>query len=392
MGEFGKNILSGIVSSGTGIGAGLIPGIASGIAGMFGKRKAEKRAFNRQKELMALQQQYNLEAAEKSQSLALDMFEKTGYEAQVRQMKEAGLNPALMYGGGGGAGGTTLGAGKMEGPEQATGGAMAVQMGLQAELQKSQINLTNAEAAKAMAEAGKAAGVDTEKTKSDIWLNEAEEAFKRSAANLNNTRRRLGNEEIENVKQERKKLVEETRKLAISNDVDERTKMEKITSILVSIDEQTAKVAESIARTKLDEKQWDYLVEQITWYSYNALTSRMNAEAALSRAESFATDVANNNEIWGRKLDIEDEKLLKEWIYGGIHEANTLIKTILDQIPTSKLADFLSKLAKKTATSTKHEQPKPTEGKSVTREEYQKILKRALEGDETAKRALQRPE
>ena len=39
------------------------------------------------------------------------MFDYTGYENQVKQMKAAGLNPALMYGSAGSGGSTQGGAG-----------------------------------------------------------------------------------------------------------------------------------------------------------------------------------------------------------------------------------------------------------------------------------------
>ena len=41
----------------------------------------------------------NKEAAAQSQEYAKEMFYYTGYENQVKQMKAAGLNPALLNGG-----------------------------------------------------------------------------------------------------------------------------------------------------------------------------------------------------------------------------------------------------------------------------------------------------
>ena len=46
----------------------------------------------------------NKEAASQSQEYAKEMFDYTGYENQVKQMKAAGLNPALLNGGAGSAG------------------------------------------------------------------------------------------------------------------------------------------------------------------------------------------------------------------------------------------------------------------------------------------------
>ena len=55
-----------------------------------------------EKEMMGLQYQYNEAAANNNMTRALEMWRKTGYEAQEQQIENAGLNKALMYGGGGG--------------------------------------------------------------------------------------------------------------------------------------------------------------------------------------------------------------------------------------------------------------------------------------------------
>ena len=51
--------------------------------------------------MMGLQYQYNEVAADKNMARALEMWRKTGYEVQGQQIEDAGLNKALMYGGGG---------------------------------------------------------------------------------------------------------------------------------------------------------------------------------------------------------------------------------------------------------------------------------------------------
>jgi hypothetical protein len=99
---------------------------------------------------MVLQNQWNKEAAEQSQQYAKDMFDYTGYENQVKQMKAAGLNPALMNGGGGSAGQASAGAEVQ--PAQAFQ-PMGIQMALQAQQVMANTQLANAEADKTRAEA-----------------------------------------------------------------------------------------------------------------------------------------------------------------------------------------------------------------------------------------------
>lgn len=76
--------------------------------------------LEQQKKLTDIQKNANFETMDKSQEMQKDFFEHTfgiqskydSAEEQVKRLKEAGLNPALMYSGGnaGGAGGTTGGA------------------------------------------------------------------------------------------------------------------------------------------------------------------------------------------------------------------------------------------------------------------------------------------
>ena len=101
-----------------------------------------------EKERMELQNQWNKEAAEKSQEYAKEMFDYTGYENQVKQMKAAGLNPALLNGGSGSAGqahGATVSPATAMQP-------MGLQVALQAQQVAAETELTNAQAEKIRSE------------------------------------------------------------------------------------------------------------------------------------------------------------------------------------------------------------------------------------------------
>ena len=149
-------------------GSGLITGLANTITGAVQNKQAlawQKEQWQQQMqygremwekqnqaedERMALQNQWNKEAAEKSQQYAKEMFDYTGYENQVKQMKAAGLNPALMNGGGGSAGQASAGAEVQ--PAQAFQ-PMGIQMALQAQQVMANTQLANAQAQKTRAEA-----------------------------------------------------------------------------------------------------------------------------------------------------------------------------------------------------------------------------------------------
>lgn len=149
-------------------GGGLITGIANTITGAVQNKKAlewQKEQWKQQMQYgremwekqneaennrMALQNQWNKEAAAQSQQYAKEMFDYTGYENQVKQMKAAGLNPALMNGGGGSAGQASAGAEVQ--PAQAFE-PMGIQMALQAQQTMANTQLANAQAQKTRAEA-----------------------------------------------------------------------------------------------------------------------------------------------------------------------------------------------------------------------------------------------
>lgn len=150
-GNQNSNNMSGIV------GAGI-----SMLGGLLGARNQHRR----QRQLMGVQYQNQRLLNQQGHDLQYDMWNKTNYGAQVKHMKDAGLNPALMYGSAG-QGGTT---GSQGGGSAASGNAAAFNamdlsnmmlMKAQAEDLKAGARLKNVEA-------DKKAGVDTDLTEASI--------------------------------------------------------------------------------------------------------------------------------------------------------------------------------------------------------------------------------
>lgn len=148
---------------GTILGAGM--GLAGTIAGMNSQEQTMNDQWRLEQEKMALQAKYNKEQADYSQKLALDMWNKTNYEEQIKHIQAAGLNPALLYSKGG-PGGSTSGAGTAA--PVSDGATQAVGMGLQAKQIAIGQAQQMAETAKTVAEAAKISGVDTESVKTSI--------------------------------------------------------------------------------------------------------------------------------------------------------------------------------------------------------------------------------
>lgn len=186
MGKIGEALGSAALGGLTGSVGGLVSGAIGGLGSLMGigrrkekkAREAEEREHQRQLEYMGLQAQYNKDQAKYSTELSKEMWDYTNYENQVKHLKEAGLNPALLYGSGGG-GGSAAGSGTAAGVGLPA--STGVGMGIQLEQMEAQKELAKAEAAKTNAEAAKLMTTDTENVESETKKNmqEIKESEKR---------------------------------------------------------------------------------------------------------------------------------------------------------------------------------------------------------------------
>jgi len=127
----------------------------------FGGNRRRKKQIEQQQKLTDIQVEAQKELADYGMGISKEMFEATGYGAQRRQMEEAGLNPALMYGHAG-AGGSTMSAsaGNVSGgyasDEAALKQAQIAQQGMALQLAKlrSEIDLNKAAAEEKRSNAG----------------------------------------------------------------------------------------------------------------------------------------------------------------------------------------------------------------------------------------------
>lgn len=182
---FGKLFTSGLAKSGASSLTGLVTG---GISQALGLSWSPERAMKEQeaynKRIMALQYQYQQQAAAQSQQYAKDYWDYTNTENQVNHLKNAGLNIGLMYGQSGAGGMGASGGARQESPDQAQGNPIGMalqiqQIEQQRRMNDAQISLAEAQAEKAGAEAKKISGVDTQEA-----LTRIEEAGSRIELNL----------------------------------------------------------------------------------------------------------------------------------------------------------------------------------------------------------------
>lgn len=165
---FGELFTEGLASSGASSLTGLITGGLSQALGLsWSPRRAMQEQMKYNKEIMALQNQYQQQAAAKSQQYAKEYWDYTNTENQVKHLKNAGLNIGLMYGQSGAGGMGASGGARQESPEQPQGNPIAMalqtqQIEQQRRMNDAQIALAEAQANKANEEAKKIGGVDIE--------------------------------------------------------------------------------------------------------------------------------------------------------------------------------------------------------------------------------------
>lgn len=325
----------------------LAGGVVGGALGLFGKlfgkkepskEELMKQAWEYEKEGMALQYQYGQQAADAEYQRNLNMWKATSYGAQAKEMEEAGLSKGLMYGNGGGQAASAAGGDGMQpnGPKTNPVEVALQQqsLGLQLKQIEAQNRLTNAEATKAVAEANKISGVDTEGAKLDNEWKKVENRIQLSRENI----------EASNVtaaEANAQKAVAEWNSAVIQAEIDADTKVVKTQIIIEQLINMRKEGALMVANRELSEKQKEKVEKEINYMFYELYTKRLSAEAAQEIAKATYEKVKNEYELGKGHLSNEDDKNLREWIYGGVHEGAEIIKIITDFLPAGKAAKVL---------------------------------------------------
>lgn len=274
----------------------------------------DARQLEQQRRMQALQIEGQKEMGRYNQGLALEMWEKTNYAAQRKQMEKAGLNVGLMYGQGGPGGTTQTPTGNVQGgsaqrPQEL---GMGIQLGLQAAMQQAQIENLKADTKLKEADATKRGGVDIEEATSRIEAikqsiknaqtqNDIAEYEKQIKAIESSIAQKTEQEIISQIQSATDKLEGESKSATAKGNVDEKTQNELMTQARLNTIEQQLRmtaIKAGIINTQTSTKET------------NAKIGKIAAEIAKIQEETKATSQGVTRE--NIKLSLERMKVLQD--------------------------------------------------------------------------------
>lgn len=344
-------------------GIGKTMGVAASFKNLLGLGNSNwedqmEQQFQNEKEMMGLQHQYNEAMAQQNQQRNKEMWDYTNFENQRAHLENAGLSIGLMYGQGGAGGASTSGG---QGQGNGNPGTNAVGMGLQAkqiELQQknveSQIALNMATANKTEAEAKKIAGVDSrnvEANTENLIQATGNEKIRRGLI-LANIRYQDAMEELTRNQADAKKLEFDQIKqgtknlekawdqidaniesISLDNNVKRQTVITMVQQAQANLQKTMMEIVTERMKGKLAAEQiMDYTSQINTRAEQMAQAWRRvrleggNYELNKAKFEVEADKVYQELGLNRRRLEIEEERLIKDYIVGILQSGVQLYK------------------------------------------------------------------
>lgn len=229
------------------------------------------------------------ELTDYNQAKALEMWKATGYGAQKAQMKEAGINPALMYGmGGGGGQSASVTPGSVgQGASPSSGGETlgAMGMGLQMALMKAQKENIEADTANKLGDAankpivGKNLEADTGLKWAGVSNTEARtkltEIEQRTAAMAAQVAEDSVYEATATVRYNMQRTQEEVNKLLVANRISRASQEEIIKSFKLQNAETLANIGLKAAQTSnTNQMTEESKAKVLQWVNENVMRAR----------------------------------------------------------------------------------------------------------------------
>lgn len=317
-------------------GAGLNAAISAGTA---------NEQWGNQLKLMDIQNRYNEQMAKNNQQRNKDLWDYTNYENQKQHMKNAGLNPALIYGIGGGGGVSASGA-QGQGVTQPTDrsvemGLKQQGLGLQLASIASQVELNKSQAEKNKAEADKIAGVDTDVQKAtmeNIIAQTSNEKIKKGLIYAD-TRFKDAMEEITrskieeigwNIKNLMKSLeiadknIEAT---GLDNELKSRTMEANVKQAEETLKNTMADTLIKFSQGSLNKVQAEAIAEQVK-QGWSSIGIKMaEKEQGWQQLEQQAQKIMNDLKLGEKGLNIQQQNVIKDYVLGFGQMATQILTT-----------------------------------------------------------------
>lgn len=320
----GNSVSNGIIG---GIGSGISGAVGGLLGGMLGLgSRAEKKQWEYEQKRMEQQFQYNKAMADYNHMLGLQMYEATGYKSQVRQMQEAGLNPALMYGSAGATGQATQGTGA----SVQQGNTQAVMMGLNLMRMQKDIELADAQIAK---------------TREEAKSEESKRGVNESVQKLNDTISKLNTAKLDEVSETINLIKEQVITMKSNNVVLTATEQERIAIVWENALKAQWEQIEARLGAEIKEKERDMLAaKQERWQEYiDGEIRKLNAEgkekevnAKLAEAKiSEILQMIGETGLNERKFGLDT---IMGYVNAGIKGASTLAQIL----PVGKVLKLIS--------------------------------------------------
>lgn len=327
---------------------GLIGTVFNGIFGNNNKLEDQeelmRKAWEYEKAGMGLQYNYGQQAADAEYRRNLQMWKDTNFGAQRNEMEKAGLSVGLMYGNGGGSAASTAGGTATQPSAPKTNpievGLQQQALGLQLKQIEAQNKLANAETAKTLAEANKIAGVDTKGQELSNKWQEIENRIQLSKENI-------AESNITEAAANAKKAVELWKQEALNTKYLDETQEERVTKLVseIALLQKEGAVQDSIVDVNYNTAR--KIQKEVDNFYYDMITKRMSAEAAKEQAAAMVDKIAKDYELGKGHLDNENQKNLREWIFGGINQLSEIIESVSKFKQAQSLLKRLEKVIRK---------------------------------------------
>lgn len=316
-----KDVLTeGLLGAGGGaLGAGL---------GMIAARGQHRR----QKELMDIQYRNQQGLNQQGYDLNKKMWDETNYGAQKKHMKDAGLNPALMYGSAGAGGQATSGSGGSAGSGSAP--MMDISQGMQGAMQgammKAQIENIKADTKEKLTNAGFREGVETA------------EARQRIAS--------LG-QGIENQKAQKELTQVQTKLAQFDQDVKDRTKEWEIAKSFKELEYLQQEVKQIGWRNDLEREQVQAQTKLLNEQILKSIADRslIDVQKDLGKSQKNLTD----EQKWAIQHEIITKYIssISQGV-GAVTDIMSLIKQIKGTVKEMITSEKTTNKGNKTTTTT----------------------------------------